>query len=169
MRPDPPSPPPPPCHGVSSNRDWLPASPPWGSSNKEQLPNLTETKGRLQGIPPLSLQLACAFLLPSGPESGVGGGRRTSSACGVWQEVLPEGPLFPKAAKPGACPANCSAQKGRAQRSGPPASPLPPTLKSPLEENVNKCGYGDLALHSFWVVMVREGPSCVGLWEFILQ
>lgn len=46
---------------------------------------------------------------------------------------------------------------------------LPPTLKSPLEENVNKCGYGDLALHSFWVVMVREGPSCVGLWEFILQ
>lgn len=62
----PPSPPPPPCRGVSSNRDWLPASPPWGSPNKEQLPNLTETKGRLQGTPPPALQLArCPLRLPA--------------------------------------------------------------------------------------------------------
>lgn len=87
------------------NRDRLPALPPWGSSNKNQLPNLIETKGHLclEGFLPCHcslLAILSASLPPAGPGSVVGDGHDSSLAFAAWQEVLPEGSLFRKAAKP---------------------------------------------------------------------
>lgn len=87
------------------NRGRLPALPPWGSSNKNQLPNLIETKGclLLEGFLPCHcslLAILSASLPPAGPGSVVGDGHGSSLAFAAWQEVLPERSLFPKAAKP---------------------------------------------------------------------
>lgn len=151
------SPPPPPCIGVSSNRDWLPAPPPWGSSNKDQLPNLIETKGcRRRGFLPFRSSLPAApfaFLLPAEPGSEVGGGRSTSLAFEAWQGVSPEDPSSQRLPSPGPglciCPAAVVPRKDRPRCLAHPrcfpgrltcAALLPPqllpTLKSPLEENV---------------------------------
>lgn len=170
------------CYSVSSNRDWLPALPPWGSSNKDQLPNLIKTKGCAgRGFLPFRPSVPAApfaFLLPAGPGSEVRDGRSTSLALEAWREVLPPGPVVTKAAKPepGLCfrPAAVVPRKGAPpQRPGlsrvfsremdacsPPASPAPPNPQVPpgRECKIN-LDTRALPCTPFWGVWERAHPA----------